>query len=522
LIISDRIAFRPPWIKSIIAIAAAGFLLTLSGCASRDNRSELHPYQTTPFQENSVDLSKYKSPQSRLFDQDPNTAFAIAISGGGHRATNFGVGVLIELENIKNANLQKTNALNEIDYFSTVSGGGLAAAAYISSLHDHIYFNSASSEDMPEYSFAKIILNCDHSSDENKHSMTDCPSDPMLKKHLAHSYHKDLLDGLFSLTRTTRGEFLERAFDNEILGRRWRNKKLQSTSRHPARYPARDPSLTLGDIFICAEDQNKPVTLPYWIANATVYENGSIFPFTPDFLKLFMICGYKHRLKDYLFDPEKQTYESFINGVPLALGLTASGNLPVLIPATTLQSTMDPKNPYLHLLDGGMADNLGIITALRVLAAEKTKRRMMIVVDAYKENAAPFSNTASPPIMANTAIRTMAISLDSWRGRAHEIVKALNTSDSYGPNIKTVFISFDDLRDLATFEELFKFGLTQDDLDSLRKDGWMDDIIVNPYNLIRTVKTRYKVSPAQQNLLIAAGRYITNKKATQIKKHLNW
>ncbi|MCF7954615.1 MAG: hypothetical protein K9M75_02320, partial [Phycisphaerae bacterium] len=191
-------------------------------------------------------------------------------------------------------------------------------------------------------------------------------------------------------------------------------------------------------------------------------------------------------------------------------------------PATSLQSTMDPKNRYLHLLDGGMADNLGTITAVRLLSAEKTARRLLIVVDAFKENPAPFSNTPKPPLMADTAIRAMGLSLDSWRGRAREIVKALGTCEFYGPDIKTVFISFDDLRGLETFDELFKFGLSQNDLNCLKEQGCMKDLAVTPFNLVRTIKTRYNLSPAQQSLLFAAGRYITNKKAGQIREYLGW
>jgi hypothetical protein len=288
-IISTKIAFRP------LTIVAVAYLLILTGCASKPRRyrSEIHPYQTEPFQENSIDLSQYKSPQMRVSGQDPNTAFAIAISGGGHRATNFGTGVLIELEKITNATAGKSNALNEIDYFSTVSGGGLAAAAYISSLHDHIFFNPDNDQNIPKYSFADIILNGDHSSHQDHASSPYCVSDPMLKDHLSHGYHKDLLDGLFAWTGATRGEFLERAFDNEILGRRWRKAKLLNSHGKLTR----TPSLTLGDVFISRTEIDRSVTVPYWITNATVYENGSIFPFTPDFLKLYMISGYMHRLK---------------------------------------------------------------------------------------------------------------------------------------------------------------------------------------------------------------------------------
>jgi hypothetical protein len=65
-----------------------------------------------------MDLSRYKSAQERE-GQDTNLFLAVAISGGGERSANFAVGVLLELENLKH---EKSNALKEIDYFSTVSG----------------------------------------------------------------------------------------------------------------------------------------------------------------------------------------------------------------------------------------------------------------------------------------------------------------------------------------------------------------------------------------------------------------
>ena len=81
-----------------------------------------------------VDLSYYKSVQQRL-DQDSTLAVAMAISGGGNRAANFGIGVMLGLEEILLGNGQ--NALNQVDYLSTVSGGGFAGGAYINALYTH-------------------------------------------------------------------------------------------------------------------------------------------------------------------------------------------------------------------------------------------------------------------------------------------------------------------------------------------------------------------------------------------------
>jgi len=505
-------------VQRVLCLLAVAFAVFVCGCQQpAAPYSDIHPYRSMPFQESSIDLAQYKPVQNRLGSQDPNLAVAIAISGGGHRATNFAVGVLLELESIRNKLSANANALSEIDYFSTVSGGGLAAAAYISSLRDHIYFSSLKNQVVPEYSFSNVIDNLAGCGAETI-NQTDYVTDPCLKGHLERGYHEDILDGMLSFSKNTRGEYLELAFDNEILGSKWRRAKLDSIIEDTSS----DASLKLGDIFVDSRDL-RPVTLPYWLANATVYKNGAIFPFSPDNLKFYNICGYKHRLKEYNFDPNEQSYKEFIENVPLALGLTASGNFPVLIPATTLKSDMDADYPYLHLLDGGMADNLGFITALRLLGGDtRAKRRVLFVVDAYKGNFTPFSDNIKPPLMSNAALRAMDISLDSWRGRYRELVRALCSSNSYGPDIKTVFVSFDDLKELNGFDELIEFGFSVDDLNQLKADGLMDNITPTPFNLVRTVKTQFNLTPAQQSLLFAAGRYVINKKRDQIIQSLSW
>ena len=70
----------------------------------------------------SVNLNEYKSVQdhdSRI--QNPNIALGVVISGGESRAQFFSKGVLLGLEQVQEDNSNR-NFLNEIDYFSTVSG----------------------------------------------------------------------------------------------------------------------------------------------------------------------------------------------------------------------------------------------------------------------------------------------------------------------------------------------------------------------------------------------------------------
>jgi len=71
-----------------------------------------------------VTLTGYKSVQSRdIKRQNPNIALGVSIAGGGSRAQYFGTGVLLGLEEIASKETPSSNFLQEIDYFSTVSGG---------------------------------------------------------------------------------------------------------------------------------------------------------------------------------------------------------------------------------------------------------------------------------------------------------------------------------------------------------------------------------------------------------------
>ena len=76
-----------------------------------------------------IDLSKYKDVQTRAHQQSELT-IVVAISGGGQRASNLAAGVMMGMEEIPHSYL-KGNLLQEVDYFSTVSGGSLAAGLYL-------------------------------------------------------------------------------------------------------------------------------------------------------------------------------------------------------------------------------------------------------------------------------------------------------------------------------------------------------------------------------------------------------
>ncbi|WP_415890983.1 patatin-like phospholipase family protein [Neptuniibacter sp. SY11_33] len=420
-------------------------LLLLSGCSTRAPSEKIfnedNPYQTPNFS-----VSSYKSPEKRSTSQRRDVAVAVAISGGGHRAGNFGIGVLKELEKFQ-CNQKTFNILNEIDYFSTVSGGGLAAGLYLSTLHDHI---KPPIHTHNSYSLSNLI---NQNTDNSSHN-------------LERGYHNTLTRALVSvkaLGNNDRGDFLEKEFDEKILGADKRNR-----------------SLRLKDIFLDKDNTQEP-KLPLWVANATIYENGSIFPFHPEALRQYQVTEYTHHLEKYEINED---YYS----LPLAVGLKASASFPGAVPATTLKSSTDSVNPFIHLFDGGLSDNLGVYSALQMLGDSDQNTKVLIVIDAYNGQPEPFSKQEGSPTIFQIFLRTTSISLDAWRIRHKALIEQLSTSNAFNGNkIKVVYLSFDHLPRKLKAQVL-------------------------------NIGTNFNISPAAQQTIFQAAKHRVNDKGSAIVK----
>jgi hypothetical protein len=522
--------------RSFVKVFPIALALALSVCGCGPQRcapSLIHPHQPgKPFQECSVDLNFYKPVQTRP-GQDANIVFAVAASGGGYRAANFAAGALLGLEELKNADLPSRNALSEVDYFSSVSGGGFAVSAYISTLRDYNYFNGPADG----YSFAAAISPTPAKCPCEQKQAAKQQIDPCVRRHLAGVY-KDFIGDFFQtllpwnhLGFDDRNLRFEQAIDDDALGFRWRKAKLISLRDPNA---ARDATLTLADVFVPAMDSGRQVTLPYWFANATVYNNAVIFPFSPDNLRDYNLAGYYHRgVEHKLVNTHKRQDDpnDFVLRVPLSAGVTSSANFPLAMPPLRFTSRMDPNNPYFYLFDGGIADNLGVVTAMRVLGDkmnDNVPRKILIVIDSYQGELTPFEKDKDSPKEAETASRLMGTGLDSWRARYREITDRICEQK----NIKPVYLSFDDLVD-ADFNDLHPFGLTEQDEKRLIANKPDHCPSATPFYLIRSISMsspafwgkhglEYQLPPEQQDLLIAAGRYVVHKKKEQILLALGW
>jgi hypothetical protein len=160
-----------------------------------------------PFQ---VDLGQYASVQNRP-DQDSNLALAVAISGGGHRAGHFAVAVLTALERIAHG---RRNVLREVDYFSTASGGGFAAATYIAARHAH----ALRKFDESTFGYDEALsAGCTSTGNPENAPVGTC-----LRAGLYYNYEKELYKRFYwpsiLFTSLTSGDALETTFDDRLLG----------------------------------------------------------------------------------------------------------------------------------------------------------------------------------------------------------------------------------------------------------------------------------------------------------------
>jgi hypothetical protein len=427
-----------------------------------------------------VDMGYYKSVQERP-GQSADLATAIAISGGGLRASNFGIGIMLGLEAIGTDN--GGNALQEVDYISTVSGGGFAGGAYISALFDHHYYHKNEPFSLENYVEQRI-------------------ADDLTK-----SYTGVLLRNYFNpkVWFSTRdyGDGLEKAIDDHVLSYRYRKQMDEPRS------------ILLGDLFVPKDSAQKPVRFPMMFSNTSAMGTLAIFPFTPDMLECYMISGYTHRMRIV----EQQQLQPF--DVPLAVGIKASGSFPVLVPNTTLSSTYHEERSHLHIMDGAMTDNQGYYTAMEVLKQERAPKKVLFVVDADASgNLYTFSESphSRPPFKVFLSLTASGL----YARRATLKKELLDDGEKYG--IKPIFLGFHTLLERADQPKNLPERIHIKD----EQKRLIDVLKTNPeqlsardahilYELLVNIGTKYTMKPVEQELLYLAGQHIVKIKKSEIE-----
>lgn len=425
-----------------------------------------------------VDLSYYQSVQSRP-NQDPALAFAVAISGWGLRASNFAVGVMMGLEKISTGGYQ--DALDQIDYLSTVSGGSFAGGAYIAALYQHNFFDRKE-----PFSFATYVER------DIKHDLSIPYTGTLLKTQLNPKiWFSSFLDA---------GDFLEKGIDDNILG--FKRMKGHNNAH----------SIKLGDLFINVNEPNTPVLYPMFFSNSSIVGTKQIFPFSPDILERYAIEGYTHR-KKYLVE-KKDPFE-----MPLSVGIKASSSFPVLIPNSTLESKYNPSRPFLHIMDGTLSDNLGYHTAFEVLKQDLSPQKVLLIIDPdTSENLYTFSSKKRHlgALKSYNSLITSKLNIKSLKENI------INEGQLFG--ITPIFVGFHTLirgLPLPALPEKINLYEERKRLIFLLENRSREAVLTVSdlhvlYEILVNIDPRLSIHPEEQQLLLLAGELIAELVEDQI------
>jgi NTE family protein len=296
----------------MVRMIVIAFSLALAGCSS------FRPWQNPPVDGEAIGMKTIAAAPSAAH----SIVAAVTFSGGGARAAAFGLGVLQEL---KASDFvwegEPTTLLDEISLVSGVSGGSVLAA----------YFAAFGDETLTRFESEFLLHNFEQS---------------LIGQALAPA-------GLYHLTSPWygRSHVLAERLDKLFRGRTYRD--LRSRPHGP-------------DLLVTATDLT----------------TGAPFEFTPE--QFALIC-------------------SDLGSVPLSFAVAASSSVPILLSPMTLRNhaghcstgnVFGPRSaatednyrvrllhasaesylngderPYIHLVDGGVTDNLGVRALLDRLIA---------------------------------------------------------------------------------------------------------------------------------------------------------
>jgi NTE family protein len=324
---------------------------------------------------------------SRQPDAD-ETFVILTFSGGGTRAAAFSFGVLEGLKETPLPGTDKT-LLEEVDVISTVSGGSFTGAYYA------LYGPQIFDDFRERFLYRDIQM-------ELVYKLLN----PINLFHLSSPYY-------------SRIDLASELYDKTIFGSGTMQKLAEKGKRPFLIINA--TNLYTGSRFEFTGDQFNYISsdiLSYPIAQAVTAS--SAFPFLLSPIGLVNYSSSDNfkitkademALKDYWNNKER--YYNALNN--------------------TMYSDKE-EHPYLYLMDGGLADNIGLRAVhdlyIRGGIRQKInngtiKRLLIVVVNAKTEAHQTFDRNESPPGLATVALKTCTVSMDNYSFETVESIKQL-------------------------------------------------------------------------------------------------
>ena len=374
------------YLKLLRPLVGASLVALLAACSTRPVAERIDRVD-----QDAGYRTKTRSPQPL---KDPATVLVLAFSGGGTRAASFSYGVLEELRRTSiNGAHGSRRLLDEVDLITGVSGGSFTALSY--ALYGERLFEEYEGRFLKRDVQGALLARA-----VNPFNWPSLLSAGYGRSELAADYYDEILFG----------------------------------------------GATFGDLL--------GKTMPTAVVTATDITTGSRLAFVQDDFDLLCVGLEKVRLSRAV---------AASSAVPLVLspvtfsnyGGTCGYREPVWVHAVVdpanrhrpagralmryreMQSFQDSANrPYVHLVDGGVSDNLGlrgILESLEELEASKEyrkeqglrfiKRLAVIVVNSLSAPDTGWDRSSSPPGGVSMMIRAAGVPIDRYSYEQVELLK---------------------------------------------------------------------------------------------------
>ncbi|MGB8434245.1 MAG: patatin-like phospholipase family protein, partial [Burkholderiales bacterium] len=441
-------------------LAASFASLLLGGCAVRPVTPDLAHFEPD---------SGYRwDPRRVLPDNDPQTLFILTFSGGGTRAAAFAYGVLEELRSTTVKTSRGTaSALSQIDLITGTSGGSFTALAY--ALYGAHLFDFYDKEFLKRDVEGELLQRL-----FNPLRWPQVLSQGFGRSELAEEYYDEIL-----FHDATYGDLLKRETPVAVVG------ATDVTTGMRVDFSQPEFNVICGDLsrFRLSRAAAASSAVPIVLSPVTIDNRGGTCGFRPSGWMAGMGTASTERLLG--------------NRMELRLRQLA-----------LLEDSRE--RPYIHLVDGGLSDNLGlygIVQALQEVMANEDFRaavienglRRIVIVVVNSRSAPSFGFDRDPDGPGTFALLMQSISvpidrysteaiaalqdvITEWRLREKLDADARRLGQSIQPGtgvlpveFSVIDVSFETVADPRLREYLenlpTSFALSDEAVDKLRETG---------------------------------------------------
>lgn len=430
------------WKAAVLGLVA----VVMGGCASAEKTEKLNAFDKT---------KGYRYENLAKSENKDDLFVILTFSGGGTRAAAFSYGVLDALRNATvEMDGKPRNLLNEVDVISSVSGGSFTSA-YYGLYGDRIF-------------------------DEKGSFRND---------FLYHNVQGDLVRKLFNpynWWRLASPDFGRIELASELYGKLLFGQdtfaKLEEQQRKPF-IMINATDMAKGAQFSFIQSQFDPMCADLsHVSIARAVAASSNFPvaFSPLAINSYPdTCGY--------VEPA---------WVSAALG-DVSANPQRYYRARMVRTYQEKERRYVHLLDGGIADNIGLRgplasirsgdldwSVMRKINNEEIKKLVFIVVDARNEVKPDFDKSAKAPGTMAVVQTISTTPLDNYSFDSVELLQDVlrrrndaqrTQPDLHQVQIYRVYVGFDRIKNDADRDKFLaietSFHLPNEKVDDLIKKG---------------------------------------------------